>query len=83
MKTLGDGFIRWVLKNSRGCVKLENDLANKSRKKILYLSVQTLDDKDFLVKMFTALGSASAEADIFGDSNLNLKSYLYKTFDTC
>ena len=33
--------------------------------------------------MFTAIGSASAEADIFGDSNLNLKSNLYKTFDTC
>ena len=81
MKTLGDGFIREVLKSSRGRV---NDLANKSStKRFLYLSVQTLDGRDFLVKMFTAIGSASAEADILGDSNLNLKSYLYKTFDAC
>ena len=38
LKTLGDGFIRWVLKNSRGYVKLENDLANKSRKKFYILA---------------------------------------------
>lgn len=37
LKTLGDGFIREVFKSSRGRVKVENDLTNKSSTKKFYI----------------------------------------------